>query len=519
MTGMAAVALSVAFTSCSHETDVYNPDFESENLTNSYNEAFIRTFGQPAADQDWGFGPVVANTRVINVNGNMWEETPEVTDAEKTLVFNYVNMTKAQMKAAGHKYTEVFPKNITDYFVTQVYTGTDTYSTWDGSSTGILGSSHMDHLQIAMNASGKLSEGKYGSLEGSWSHINNFNASSNTNYGGNTLVNDGGTFDFAYNNSEDSKYHNKWIAVKGEDIDASLAGKYYICFDFIAVNPDAYTNFKFKLPGGNNPEAKEDGEWTEYGPIKVPGCWTVASATAANLEIEYSVWEWNGTATVEVKKTVKVGQSGTKDWSTEDPVGGNQVIDANDVYTDWIVRIVEAQPANEEEKPDPVENIRIIAEDLHANAGSDFDFNDVVFDVHFTSSTTATVTIIAAGGTLPLTVDGHEVHGLFGKSTDTMINTNAENTVDPNDPDGKMLKGYNSNGYHPSFEVTGIDSRNRGNDIEVRVKGTLLTATKGQPAAKVGVKPGFVYCNELVPIETPYPRFATWVQQSNVLWY
>ena len=395
MTGMAAAALCVAFTSCSHETDVYNPEFESENLTNSYNEAFIRTFGQPAADQDWGFGPVAASTRTINVNGNLWEETPEVTDAEKTLVFNYVNMTKAQMTTAGHKYTEVFPKNITDYFVTQVYTGTDTYSTWDGTSTGILGSSHMDHLQIAMDASGKLSEGKYGSLEGNWSHINNFNASSNTNYGGNTLVNDGGTFDFAYNNSEDSYYHNKWIAVKGEDIDASLAGKYYICFDFIAVNPDAYTNFKFKLPGIN------EGEWTEYGPIKVPGCWTVESATAAKLEIEYSVSEWNGSEWVEVKKTVTVGQSGTKDWSTESPVGGNKVIDANDVYTDWIVRIVEAQPA--EEKLDPVDNIRIIAEDLHATAGSDFDFNDVVFDVHFTSTTTATVTIIAAGGTLPLT--------------------------------------------------------------------------------------------------------------------
>lgn len=58
----------------------------------------------------------------------------------------------------------------------------------------------------------------------------------------------------------------------------------------------------------------------------------------------------------------------------------------------------------------------------------DFDFNDVVFDVHPGVSNTAEVILRAAGGTLPidLIVAGQnlgEVHELLGVSTGTMVNT------------------------------------------------------------------------------------------------
>ena len=60
----------------------------------------------------------------------------------------------------------------------------------------------------------------------------------------------------------------------------------------------------------------------------------------------------------------------------------------------------------------------------------DFDFNDVVFSVKYTAgSTTAFVTPLAAGGTLPANicfngqVVGQEVHEWFGVSTSTMVNT------------------------------------------------------------------------------------------------
>ena len=54
---------------------------------------------------------------------------------------------------------------------------------------------------------------------------------------------------------------------------------------------------------------------------------------------------------------------------------------------------------------------RVIAEDLTARQGSDFDFNDVVFDVDpDADGTGATITILAAGGIWPLTINGVEVH-------------------------------------------------------------------------------------------------------------
>ena len=59
--------------------------------------------------------------------------------------------------------------------------------------------------------------------------------------------------------------------------------------------------------------------------------------------------------------------------------------------------------------------IRIIAEDLSAAGGTDFDFNDVVLDVTFGNP--AKVVLTHAGGTLPLRINGNdawEVHKLFG---------------------------------------------------------------------------------------------------------
>ena len=145
---------------------------------------------------------------------------------------------------------------------------------------------------------------------------------------------------------------------------------------------------------------------------------------------------------------------------------------------------------------------------MSASESSDFDFNDVVFDVTFTSSTTALVTLQAAGGTLPLTVAGVEVHDMFGVSTSTMVNTFAGN----------------KSAYAPvSFEITGIDSSKRGRDIEILVlKGDEwcpLEAHQGVPAAKIAVKPTFVWCDEYEAIESRYPLFRDWVQNREVIWY
>jgi hypothetical protein len=170
-----------------------------------------------------------------------------------------------------------------------------------------------------------------------------------------------------------------------------------------------------------------------------------------------------------------------------------------------------------EPDPDPIPeaDIRIIAEDLSATESSDFDFNDVVFDVTFTSNTTATITLQAAGGTLPLYVANMEVHQLFEVATNVMVNTVR---------DASKSKGAQWATKEPvSFDISGIDKTKNGKDILIQVKkgDTLhtLNANTGEPAAKIGVKPTFVWCDEYEAIETRYPMFKDWVQNRDVIWY
>lgn len=171
---------------------------------------------------------------------------------------------------------------------------------------------------------------------------------------------------------------------------------------------------------------------------------------------------------------------------------------------------------------DNVDKIRVICEDLSANEETDFDFNDVVFDVEFTSETTAKVTLRAAGGTLPLTVDGHEVHAAFGVTdTKTMINTNADRIL----TDELKKQGYKAAEglIADPFTVTGIQKSNWGEDIEVKVQKDgewySIDATVGGPTAKIGVSTKFQWPNEKQSIKSRYSGFTGWVTDPRLLWY
>lgn len=173
----------------------------------------------------------------------------------------------------------------------------------------------------------------------------------------------------------------------------------------------------------------------------------------------------------------------------------------------------------------PTNDIRIMVEDLSAAEDGDFDFNDVVFDVKFTSETTADVTLIAAGGTLPLTVAGEEVHAKFGNySTNTMINTNASAVAaKANAAAGKNLYAAVDGVARVTFPVSGINKANNGNDIVVKVqKGGewyTIEAKKGEPAAKFGCDPKVSHVSEQVSFKSVYDKFTGWVQNKNVQWY
>ena len=504
MTGMAALAISAAFTSCSKETNVYNPDQPKQDIQATYEQNFIKVFGQPAANQDWGFGSG-AGTRTWNVNGNQWhdgvnynyEYDAKVTTDEKNKVFNYVNDKNNVETVNQIPYTE--------YWVTQIWNGNKdanatgakapasiSYPNQNGATTTIIGGAQMDKLEIKETQSAD-----------SWIHCNNFNGADNNDWkeggeGGRTLMTSSGTYSFRYTNSQSSYLSEKYIIVPGEKIDASLAGFYYVCFDFEKGYTDAekaQETTYFTYVGVDNNGAEQAVQT-----FSIPGYYT-----STNMPTDQQINDAVNNPNYKEIKNVSV----------KGYLYGDKHCDGDDNYTDWIVRI---SPAKVKSNYD----IRIIGEDLSAGEdGNDFDFNDVVFDVKFTGDNTAKICIVAAGGTLPLKVADQEVHGLFHQDTNIMINTNAADAGYPN-------QAYEQRDNLPTFDITltGVKAANGKNikiEVEKEVNGVKqwveLKANNGEPAAKIGVKPGFGYCNERQGISSKYPLFTQWVQNVDVVWY
>ena len=189
-------------------------------------------------------------------------------------------------------------------------------------------------------------------------------------------------------------------------------------------------------------------------------------------------------------------------------------------FSDWIVTLTEAKRAddNDDDDDDDDDNpsIRVIAEDMGDQSlkeASDFDFNDVVFDVTWVSESKVKIKILAAGGTLPLTVgwDGtedpndpkayikHEVHYMLGYSESTMINTHS--TV-----------GNYKDGVPPyEFEFTGsFKKESFAADVrdiipvKVRKNGVWydIKADQGKVAGKLAVDKEYEpWCNERKDID------------------
>lgn len=158
---------------------------------------------------------------------------------------------------------------------------------------------------------------------------------------------------------------------------------------------------------------------------------------------------------------------------------------------------------------------RVIAEDLSASEASDFDFNDVVFDVLKAENGKTTLKLICAGGVLPLRVrganeaEGNEVHQLFGGTPNAngeyqMYNTGAGPTVAPVEftVDGE---------YTTPEEIKNII-------IEVKKSGTWmeLKATTGEAACKILVDDTFIPVRERRNIADENLKFTDYVQGSFV---
>jgi len=436
--------VALAFASCVSDKSVA-PQTQGQK----YDQAFENLVGGKVnANVNWGFTDMNTNVvkdkddasasrRAHNVNCNQW--------GTNDCAFYFPDNVTADEEAKVLAYYEALPEDIensvninwSDFFVYQVHKGTTKYK--DEAGNEFVASDKMNELWCYRKAN--MTDGE---------HVNNFNKGDNTNkvktgnqcyrgeyeIKGGTFMWNSGTADFSYSNSNESgRMYNNYIIIPGEDIDPSLAGFYYVGFDF---------------------------------------------------ESQSSISEINK----------------------------NEFVKRDHKFTDWIVRISPAEYFNTQ---------RIMVEDLidsnldNVNI-SDWDFNDAVFDVAFTTNYDgetnknldyAVITLWAAGGTKNLTIGGKEVHELFGQSTSTMINTNANGGVD-----GlpqvifRILLGESTYAPHNALEVV------------TKVNSTELVAKQGESTQKFAVPVGTKWMKERKIITGTYTKFQEYVRNNDPLdWY
>ena len=210
---------------------------------------------------------------------------------------------------------------------------------------------------------------------------------------------------------------------------------------------------------------------------------------------------------------------------------------------------------------------RVFCEDLGQATREDLDYNDVVFDViiwsHKTKTTTITttttwttsdgvedpgsrsstsssrvtysgenyyaqVTLLAAGGTLPLTVAGKEVHDAFGVGVTTMVNTvndystvyGSYKTLSPV-AIGDVTKTVKYNGVTQNIKLFSGYDKAINIPIVVNYNGVSvneLSANAGEAPHKLFVPLGTKWAVERKNLALAYPQFVNYVSDTSKNW-
>ena len=164
-----------------------------------------------------------------------------------------------------------------------------------------------------------------------------------------------------------------------------------------------------------------------------------------------------------------------------------------------------------------------MAEDLGADH-SDFDYNDVVFDIKFVKDGNdlyADIIVQAAGGILPLKIGNVEVHGLFGQTTKDdgkypMINTGPKADINGLDPQPLYFKVGTYDQFENAWQAI------NALPIAVQLENQQiirLTINPGNPAEMIAVPTTVNWSNERVSIKNQYPRFVDWISDSSITWW
>ncbi len=206
----------------------------------------------------------------------------------------------------------------------------------------------------------------------------------------------------------------------------------------------------------------------------------------------------------------------------------NEQVARDYVYDDWIVKIVPGKGVTP-----PASRVRVMAEDL-GTMSSDFDYNDVVFDILFVEengSYKADIILQAAGGTLPLYIgegedNTYEVHALFGVDTDVMVNTHAEDrglkgrsNLAPvhfivNLPSGE---NYATMKAEDAVDALNITVKIGNNTVHLTPKASYDNYSN---APKMIVAPvGTEWVDERILISKVYNKFVDWISDPTIKWW
>lgn len=573
LSGLAIASTTLSFQSCADE---YDPAIVTKHdlTVNQYTENFIKHYGEIDPNHTWGFGPIKGDafTRVANTNKNEWADKfhlevpgwPDIYYNEAGEKFNngwhygdngnYGYNTSTTEPHGENPCGDVTDEEIqyvswwfrthrnptseivhwTDFFIQDISSDNDRNADgtrdanlheyeWDSNNKqwkykkADKGNFTLDQLEVKTFDNSGSSD----AVNSGFDHINNFNSgASNTlfsapdvpmssdepwNQDGGPTIGDtsgrrvimyytsSGTEDFMAHYSNDQTWRNNSWVIKHLHF-TGKSGRvydgYYLGFDY-----EFYKAESEKIPADQVEEARSvmlSGQILPLGETEI----------TADSPKKYEIREKDG------------------------------------YYSNWICKITPAKPHEESGY-----SRRVMCEDLGNTY--DFDFNDVVFDVtyNFTPAglqtylangghgeVDATITIQAAGGTMPIYVGvnpnsravstDYEAHALLGNATNTPVNVGAGasnavaiyhltlNSVDPADipiyvdNNGQI---YNINNHNLAG---GNYTGSKDDDHQTIVHGSAK-------APQSFCTPIFVqWMKECKFIETGYPDFKIWAQSE-----
>ena len=559
MMGVAALALA----SCSNHDFEYDEnaaiEFNKAQIIAKYNQTFIETFGQPAANQDWGFGATRGLTRAVFTDKWTYSHS---CDLESKLAFTLPADAEDVTKANFNQNAKNFyvPEGKTVTFTPNVSGGGAIYNygtissitgNFNGTCTiynaGTLkgfnpttGGRHTIVNTGILEITGFANIGEVyngGSLTLSGTDVHNAVTIHSNGVGTVQMPNGGDLKAVCYihgtlkvGDGKNLKIQNsttKYICgiestAKVENVDGPLQTSYVKANEFtfdgnpIYLLPGGHVDVTtLKVPNSNchvyghsgsvalieatNVEFGNKNDFTHTfsdniyfkisGSVKVDNCYAMGASHSFSNVADY------------LADTTHADEFGL----AANRINAGNATGSPDCGQPWSVGTGTTTPPAEE--PDGLDGYdffaRVFAEDLSANTGSDFDFNDVVFDV-YTKGDDGKIVLLAAGGTLSLTVNGEEVHDAFGVGTGTMVNTFNVNEKKP-----VVLK--------KPVKISGMDDVKK---IKIEVEKEIgdisawleLEAETGKPAAKFAVQEQIEWCIERVGIDSKYTNFKSWVE-------